>query len=181
MLTNYKTKKEIITNKEISLIKDLALVLLFAFLTALSSELKLEIGVVPITMQTLFVLLSGAILGKKKGALSQALYLLAGIVGVPWFARGGGLSYFLSPTFGYLLGFIPASYLVGLITEKKTFLNSLIGLTAGTFSVYIFGVWGLLRFMNLNQALTVGIYPFIIGDIIKIFLSIIILKLNNNE
>ena len=95
-----------IENQKFAFVKDIFLVLSFAFLTGISAKLKIEIGVVPITAQTLMVLLSGALLGSKRGALSQLTYLLGGIFGIPWFARGGGMAYLMSPTFGYILGFV---------------------------------------------------------------------------
>ena len=99
-----------IESKTLSLVKDIALVLSFAILTGISAKLKIEIGVVPITMQTFAVLLSGALLGKARGAASQITYLLMGLAGIPWFSRGGGIQYILSPTFGYIIGFVLAAY-----------------------------------------------------------------------
>ena len=160
-----------------SLIKDIISILFFSILTGMSAGLKIEIGAVPITMQTLVVLLSGAYLGSKKGAISQLAYLTAGITGVPWFARGGGFAYIMSPTFGYLVGFIPASYIVGVLIKKnKNILNIIKSFIAGNFFIYSFGILGLLRIFDLSKSLTVGLYPFILGDIFKIFLAIIILK-----
>ena len=177
MLTNSKTTKPISSDHDISLIKDIISVLLFSVLTGISAGLKIEIGAIPITMQTLIVLLSGAYLGSKKGAISQLTYLTIGITGIPWFTRGGGLAYILSPTFGYLLGFIPAAYIVGmLIKENKNSLSIIKSFIAGNFFIYSFGILWLLRTFSLSQTLTIGLYPFILGDILKIFLAIIILK-----
>jgi len=174
---SFKIEKSITSNHNTSLIKDIVLVLLFSILTGISAGLKIEIGAVPITMQTLVVLLSGAFLGSKKGALSQLTYLTIGITGIPWFSRGGGLSYILSPTFGYLLGFIPAAYMVGfLIKRNKKIINIVSSLVAGNIIIYLFGILWLSRIIGLSKALTVGLYPFILGDVLKIFLAIIILK-----
>ena len=160
-----------------SLIKDIISILFFSILTGMSAGLKIEIGAVPITMQTLVVLLSGAYLGSKKGAISQLAYLTAGITGVPWFARGGGFAYIMSPTFGYLVGFIPASYIVGVLIKKnKNILNIIKSFIVGNFFIYSFGILGLLRIFDLSKSLTVGLYPFILGDMLKMFLAIIILK-----
>jgi len=177
MLTNSKIAKNISLNRNMSLIKDIISVLFFSVLTGISAGLKIEIGAVPITMQTLVVLLSGAYLGSKKGPISQLAYLIAGITGIPWFSRGGGFAYILSPTFGYLVGFIPASYIVGVLIKKnQNILNSIKSFIAGNFFIYLFGILGLLRIFDLSKALTVGLYPFILGDLLKIFLAIIILK-----
>lgn len=177
MLTNFKITKNISLNYNTSLIKDVISVLLFSILTGISAGFKIEIGAIPITMQTLVVLLSGVYLGSKKGAISQLTYLTAGITGIPWFSRGGGLAYILSPTFGYLVGFIPASYMVGMLIKKnKNILSIIKSFIAGNFFIYSFGILGLLRIFDLSKALTVGLYPFIIGDILKLSLAIIILK-----
>ena len=177
MLTNSKTEKSTSLSHNIPLIKDIVSVLFFSILTGIGAGLKVEIGAVPITMQTLVVLLSGAFLGSKKGAISQLTYLTAGIVGIPWFSRGGGLAYILSPTFGYLVGFIPASYIVGVLTRKsKSIFNIIKSFIAGNFFIYSFGTLWLLRTFSLSQSLTIGLYPFILGDVLKMFLIIIILK-----
>ena len=105
-------------NREIVLAKNVILILGFAVLTGISAGLKIEIGLIPVTMQTLVVLLSGILLGAKKGAMSQITYLLAGLTGLPWFSRGGGIIYIMSPTFGYILGFVIAAYLIGSLFEK---------------------------------------------------------------
>ncbi len=178
MLENSKIEKTIISEKSISLLKDILLVLFFSFLTALSAELKVEIGAIPFTGQTLIVLLSGILLGKERGALSQITYLFGGIMGIPWFARGGGLAYILSPTFGYLLGFIPASYTAGFFVEKKSnILNTFISLLLSHLIIYSFGVLWLLRIISLKKALIVGLYPFLLGDSLKVLIIAIISKL----
>jgi biotin transport system substrate-specific component len=102
-------------------IKDMALISLFTGLTAIGAFISLPIGPVPITMQTLFVLLGGIILGPKLGALSQIIYIILGLVGVPIFAGfSGGLQTILKPSFGFLLGFIFAAYVVGKILEDNS-------------------------------------------------------------
>ena len=93
--------------------RDIVSILSFTLLTAIGSNLKMEIGPVPITMQNFAVLLSGAFLGSKKGALSQIFYLFGGLAGIPWFAKGGGIAYVLNPSFGYIIGFVLAAFFVG--------------------------------------------------------------------
>ena len=102
----------------IALIQDAILVFAFTFLTATCAKIKIEIGPVPITGQTFVVLLSGILLGSMRGALSQVSYLLLGLTGLPLFARGGGLQYLLSPTLGYIIGFVFAAFSVGKLAEK---------------------------------------------------------------
>ncbi len=105
-------------NKTLALIRDIALILSFAALTGISGKLKIEIGPVFITMQTFAVLLSGALLGSVRGAISQLTYLFFGLTGIPWFSRGGGISYIFSPTFGYIVGFVLSAFFVGFLFER---------------------------------------------------------------
>lgn len=163
-----------IESKTLSLVKDAALILSFAILTGISAKLKIEIGVVPITMQTFAVLLSGALLGKARVAASQITYLLMGLAGVPWFSRGGGIQYILSPTFGYIIGFVLAAYCVGWLCERgwdRNLKTAILALLLGNILIYIPGLFWLARFVGLRKVLSIGFYPFIIGDFLKIFLA----------
>lgn len=160
-----------IENKALATLKDMALVLSFAVLTGISAKLKIEIGQVPITMQTFAVLLSGVLLGSKRGAESQLAYLFGGLLGIPWFSRGGGIQYILSPTFGYIIGFLFAAFFVGYLAEKgmdRNVKTAVLAIMAGNMILYIPGLFWLSKFVGLNKALAVGLYPFVIGDLIKI-------------
>lgn len=163
-----------IENKTLVQVKDIILVLSFAILTALASKLKIEIGLVPITMQTLTVLFSGALLGSKKGALSQIIYLFGGLAGLPWFARGSGIGYILSPTFGYIIGFVFAAYSVGWLSEKgwdRNLKTAILAMLIGNVILYIPGLIWLARFVGFEKVLAAGFYPFILGDLLKILLA----------
>jgi len=163
-------KDEIIGDRTSSLMKDVVLVLSFAFLTGISAVMKVEIGAVPITMQTFVVLLSGALLGSKKGALSQLTYLLMGLSGIFWFARGGGIAYLLSPTFGYIIGFVLASFVVGWLYEKgmgKRIETAVMAMLIGNIVLYIPGLLWLSRFIGFGKVLLIGFYPFVLGDLLK--------------
>jgi biotin transporter BioY len=163
-----------IENKTLSLVKDIALVLSFTVLTGVCAKLKIEIGVVPITMQTFTVLLSGAVLGKIRGAASQLTYLLMGLAGLPWFARGGGIQYILSPTFGYIIGFVLAAYLVGSLAEKgfdRSIKTAILAMLVGNIVLYIPGLFWLAKFVGINKVLAIGLYPFIPGDLLKLILA----------
>lgn len=165
------TKSAILIKEEI---KEIILILSFSFFTAVSSKIKVEIGVVPITFQTFAVFLSGIILGSKRGALSQVTYLILGLLGFPFFSRGGGIHYLFSPTFGYIIGFIFASYISGFIKEYKlNFFLSLLVLIFANLTIYIFGLLYLLNFIPKEKLLPIGLYPFIIGDLYKIFLILL--------
>lgn len=160
-----------IENRIFSLLREVFLILCFAFLTGVSANIKLEVGMIPATMQTFIVLLSGALLGSKKGAFSQIAYLFMGLSGVFWFARGGGLLYLLSPTFGYILGFILSSFIVGFLCEKGFNKRMLFSLIIGNMFIYIPGLLWLSGFIGIENVLIVGFYPFIFGDILKISLA----------
>jgi biotin transporter BioY len=169
-----------IENKTLTLMKDILLVLSFTLLTAISARLKIEIGTVPITGQTFAVLLSGALLGSKRGALSQIFYLLGGLAGIPWFARGGGIAYFMSPTFGYIIGFVLAAFLVGFLCEKgfdRKIETAILAMLVGNILIYFPGLLWLAKFVGWGKVLAVGLYPFIIGDTIKLLLAASILPL----
>jgi len=169
-----------IEDKTLALVKDIALVFGFAILTGVSAKLKIEIGVVPITMQTFVVLLTGALLGSERGVLSQITYLLMGLAGTPWFARGGGIAYILSPTFGYIIGFVLAAYFIGWLSERdwdKNLKTAILAMLIGNIILYIPGLLWLARFIGLGKVLVIGFYPFIIGDLLKILLAGAILPL----
>ena len=137
---------------------------------------------VPITAQTFAVLCSGLFLGKKYGCLSQILYIVLGIAIVPWFGgMTGGLDAFLGFTCGFLIGFVIASYFIGLITEKyakaRNFTKMAIVIGIANFAlIYIPGLAGLALWSSLTQGATLGVVdllmmglvPFIVGDIVKI-------------
>lgn len=124
---------------------------LFAALTAVGAFIKIPLPLIPFTLQFLFVALSGVLLGAKRGLISQLLYIGIGLAGVPVFAEGGGISYIFQPSFGYLIGFAAAAYLIGRLMESKTssirsiFLSTFIGLLL----VYLIGVIYMYFIVNL--------------------------------
>jgi biotin transporter BioY len=167
-----------IENKSLALVKDIVLVFSFTLLTAISAKFKIEIGAVPITGQTFAVLLSGALLGSKRGSLSQFFYLLGGLAGIPWFARGGGMAYLMSPTFGYIFGFVFSAYLVGWLCERgfdRKIETVILAMLIGNLIIYLPGLFWLARFVGVEKVLAVGLYPFILGDLAKLFLAGLIL------
>lgn len=162
-----------IENKILLYLKDILLIFSFAILTGICAKLKIEIGPVPITMQTFAVLLSGALLGSVRGALSQLTYLVFGLIGLPWFARGGGMVYIMSPTFGYILGFVLAAFFIGWLSERnwdKNLKKAISAMLMGNLVLYFPGLLWLVKFVGFKKVLAVGFYPFILGDLLKIFL-----------
>ena len=129
---------------------------------------------VPLSLQTFSVLLVGAVLGSRRGAASMGLYLVAGVAGVPWFTQQQSGWAFAS--FGYVVGFVLAAYLVGRLAERgadRTVLRTAGLMVLGNLAIYAVGVPGLVLIagMDLAQALLVGVVPFLIGDALKIALA----------
>ena len=129
---------------------------------------------VPLSLQTFSVLLVGAVLGSRRGAASMGLYLVAGVAGVPWFTQQQSGWAFAS--FGYVVGFVLAAYLVGRLAERgadRTVLRSVGLMVLGNLAIYAVGVPGLVLIagMGLGQALVAGVVPFLIGDALKIALA----------
>ena len=136
--------------------REITVTALFAALIVVGAFIKIDIPLplytMHFTLQWLFVLLAGFLLGAKLGAISVIVYILIGLSGVPVFAAGGGLGYVLRPGFGFLLGFILAAYLIGYISEKlKTtkILSLLIPATVGLFAYYFVGAVYLYLIKNL--------------------------------
>lgn len=159
--------------------KDLTLIAMFAALTAVGAQLSIPTQPVPFTLQILFSMYAGILLGAKKGALSQIIYVVLGLIGLPIFAGfSGGLQTVLSPTFGYLLGFIACAYVIGLITERFKDVNLFklsLATVSGLFVVYLIGVPYLYLILNkvvnspttFTQAIAAGFSVFVIQDLIK--------------
>lgn len=97
---------------------DIAEIAIFVALMVAGAYIKIPFPLVPLTFQTVFCVLSGLMLGWKKGTISMAVYCFMGLIGIPVFASGGGISYVVNPTFGYILGFILASFVAGILTNK---------------------------------------------------------------
>ncbi|MBI4041683.1 MAG: biotin transporter BioY [Deltaproteobacteria bacterium] len=134
---------------------------------------------VPITGQTLGVLLAGALLGSKQGALCLALYWIEGISGLPVFAGGkSGVAVVLGPTGGYLIGFIIAAYIVGYFCERgmdRSWKTSLVPFLVGYFFIFLVGISWLSFFVGKEAALMAGFWPFLPGAVLKISLAGILL------
>ena len=146
---------------------------LMAALTAVGAYIVIPIGPVPIVLQNFFVLLTGLLLGRKWGLISVAAYLLAGLCGLPVFAGGaGGIGRLVGPTGGYLAGYLPAVYLIGLVSEqgRGRVLPDVLAMVCGCLIVYLVGVvWlKILTGMPLAKTVVVGMLPFLPGDAIKI-------------
>ncbi len=157
-------------------------VVVFVVLTALGAYVYIPLGFtpVPITLQTFFVLLCGAFLGRRFAPFSQSIYTVLGIAGVPIFSLGtAGLSKLLGPTGGYIIGFILCSYVVGrLFLRSYSILKILLIFCLGDVIILICGtmwLWFGIGF-SFERALYLGFFPFIPGDLIKIVVATFICK-----
>lgn len=151
-----------------------------SLILGLSAQVKvyLPISPVPITGQTFAVLMLAALLGSRRGVLAIFAYLAEGALGLPVFAGGIGLAALIGPTGGYLVGFIAVAYLVGRLAEMgwdRRVSTTIAAMLAGEVVLYTFGVCWLAIMTNIRTALTVGLYPFIVGDILKVILAAAVL------
>ncbi|MEG2288978.1 MAG: biotin transporter BioY [Clostridium sp.] len=156
---------------------------MFAALVAVGAFIQIPVPFMDyFTLQFLFVLLAGIILGPIRGATSVGVYVLIGLCGVPVFAAGGGLAYIIRPSFGYLLGFIVASYVVGMITKKRenlSFRKMLIACLIAMGVVYFIGIIYKYCILNFYVGTSTGIWSLLLaalpldipGDILLCFVA----------
>ena len=154
---------------------------LMAALTAVGAYIYVPIGPVPIILSTLFVILSGLLLGSRWGLTSMALYLLVGAIGLPVFAGGkGGFAHFMGPTGGYLFGYLFASWIAGFLSERSRgrMIVDIFAVITGSLVLYAVGVpWlKMITQMSWTKALMVGVLPFLIGDAIKASVVLILAR-----
>ena len=157
---------------------------LFAALIAVGSYAHFPLGPVPISLQVLFVLMAGLVLGPQGGLLAVGLYMLAGLVGLPVFYGGhGGLGHVLGPTGGYLIGFIPAVLIAGWggqrVVKKPLPWVAGILITVGAYcTIYAVGLFWLKQVLDIGwvKAASVGMFPFLFSDILQIAICISVVR-----
>jgi len=159
---------------------DIVLIVAGSLLIGLCAQIKFFIpfSPVPVTAQTFAVLVTGALLGSRRGALAAALYIIEGAAGLPVFASGVGLSALYGFSGGYIFGFIPAAYLTGLLAEMgwdRRVGTTILAMILGNAALYAFGLFWLVFLVGIENALLVGLYPFLIGEVLKITLAAIVL------
>lgn len=167
-------------------IYSMVLIAVFAALTCVGGFIRIPMYPVPFTLQTLFVYLSGLLLGAQRGVLSQLLFLIMGLAGIPVFAQGGGPAYVLQPSFGYLAAFPVSAYVCGKIFSRmknaRNFLNLL--LACGTGAVLILSIGSAYLYFILNyiaksstsfrETFISGFILFLPAEAVKCFITVII-------
>ena len=161
--------------------REVALILGGSLLIALSAQLQfiLPFSPVPITGQTFAVLLIGALYGSRRGPATVVTYLALGAMGLPVFAGGAfGVARLVGPTAGYLVGFLAAAFVVGLLSERgwdRKPWTTAASMIIGNGIIYLAGVLWLSRFVGWQAVLSTGFLPFLAGDALKIALATILL------
>ena len=162
-----------------NVLTDVLLVVAGAGFVALAAQIEIHLGFtpVPITLQTFAVLLVGAALGSLLGVAALALYLLAGVIGAPVYAGGeGGWEWIEGATGGYLVGFVLAAGVAGLLAERqwdRRLATAVTALLTGNILVYVFGLPWLAHVADLGwqETFEQGLYPFVVGDLAKLYLA----------
>lgn len=166
-------------------VKTMCICSMFSILIAVGAFIKIPISIVPITLQTLFVVLAGFLLGKKKASLSVFVYIVIGLVGIPVFVNGGGITYVLQPTFGYLIGFLISSYLIGMMSMKDQSSKSMLLISVfGMLIIYLIGMmyFAFIQYFYYGITFQMGwilYYLFIVylpGDLISCIIAVFIAK-----
>jgi biotin transport system substrate-specific component len=141
---------------------------------AISARIVVPLYPVPITMQTFAVLVVGMAYGLRLGAATLALYLVSGLAGLPVFATAGALG----PTFGYIVGFILAAGVVGWLAERgwdRDVVTTAVAMLIGNALIYVPGLIVLAGFVGLENVLAYGLFPFLVGDALKLALAALVL------
>lgn len=162
----------------------MVLTAVFAALTAVGGFLRIPFGTISFTMQVFFTCMAGLLLGPYWGSLSQLLYLLLGLIGLPIFTEGGGPTYVVKPTFGFLIGLIPMAFVVGLLTQRggiealprpKQFVRLLLAQGAGLVVLYLIGLPYIYIFLHgawtFKQTIVSGCLIFLPFDLMKMVLA----------
>ena len=164
-----------------SIVKTFLIIILGSLALTISAKIKIPFYPVPMTMQTFVVMLFGLAFGYKLGLATVSLYLLEGIAGLPVFSnspeKGVGLVYFTGPTMGYLIGFLSATLIAGTISSNDNTLKIISKLLLSVSTIYILGVLWLGTLIGWDKPiLEFGVYPFLLAEIFKLALLVIISK-----
>lgn len=154
---------------------------IFTVLISAGAFLKIPLPTIPLTLQVFFVLSAAIFLGAWAGATSTLIYMVIGLLGIPIFTKGGGLGYIFQPSFGYIIGFIPAAFVIGYLCKRvrevrvlKTFVICLIGLVI----LYTIGILYMAMILNgyfgkgvpISKILSIGLWIPLPGDLISAYI-----------
>ena len=161
--------------KQSKLLRYVFLALIGSIILAVSSKIKIPFYPVPMTMQTLVVLMIGIVFGWKLGLTTVSLYLFEGIIGLPVFSgtpeKGLGLVYFTGPTMGYLLGFLVAVYISGKFNYDSNIIKNFLKLLLATSFIYILGMTWLGNLIGWDKPIfQLGAQPFLLAELFKILI-----------
>lgn len=162
-------------------VRQVGLVIGFSLLTALSAQIIIPVPPVPFTAQTFAVVLTGALLGSRLGAITMIIYLIEGACGLPFFSGGtGGYWHLMGPTAGYLIAFPAAAFITGAFAEHewdRRFLTAAAAMAIGTLVMLLAGWMWFSLVMRTSPALTVfdTVLKFVPGDLLKICLAAAVL------
>ena len=183
-MSHMKTNEAVLSRSNREKTYRIALVGLFAALAAVGAFIRVPMPLVPFTLQLFFTTMAGLLLGGELGALSVVIYLITGLIGIPVFTSGGGPSYVLQPSFGYLLGFVPGAFVVGKLTQVKrpSIVRVFLACVAGVLAIYAVGVpylylvcrFHLGKIIGFKILMTDYFLTFLPADAIKIVLATII-------
>ena len=157
---------------------DIALIVCGSLLIGLCAQISIG-WPVPVTGQTFAVLMLGALFGSRRGSLCILAYIAEGVAGFPVFSAGrAGLGVLAGPTGGYLAGFVAAAYVTGYLAGKgwdRRIWTTIMAMIFGNLAIYTFGLGWLCHIVELKSVLAIGLYPFIVGDLLKIALAAVLL------
>ena len=163
-------------------IVNIALILFGTLLLTISAKVQVPFWPVPMTMQTFVVFLIGSTYGVRLSFLTLCAYLLEGAIGLPVFATGGGITYLMGPTAGYLYGMTIAAAVISYFANKGysiSYMKSFISIVLGSIIIFAFGVLYLGSIIGYNKALQAGLFPFIPSELFKIALAVLLIPTLN--
>tara|TARA_X000001036_G_scaffold434747_1_gene474684 strand:- start:694 stop:1260 length:567 start_codon:yes stop_codon:yes gene_type:complete len=177
----FKDMESIQSLKQSKIIKHILFALIGSIVLAISSKVKIPFYPVPMTMQTLVVIMIGITFGWKLGFATVTLYLFEGIVGLPVFSgtpeKGIGLAYFVGPTMGYLIGFLVAVYISGKLIYCNNIFKNFLKLTFATSFIYLFGMLWLGNIVGWDKPIfQLGAQPFLLAELLKVLISTLLIN-----
>ena len=180
-MTHTATTAQVGESKSIRLLADLTMIITGSLVIAALAQLTVPLWPVPVSGQTLGILLAGALLGARRGTATVALYIAEGAAGLPFFAGGrAGIAVLAGPTAGYLIGFIAAVWIIGTLADRGAMRKpapAAATMLAATGMIYLLGCSWLSRFVGTEHLLAVGVYPFVVGDLLKVIVAVLVASL----